>query len=110
MTEKRRKADSPFYKFFPSILTIIIMGSGFYATFKVVEYRVQQLEKPGQVKSKSHFNGVYASEIENFRWKNQERINAEIKETIKDLQKEVKQIQIILGKNGYAKLKHKENH
>lgn len=110
MTEKRRKADSPLYKFLPTIITLIIMGAGFYAMVIKMEYRVEQLENPGQETKKTHFNGAYANEIENLRWKNQERINAEIKEAIKEMKKEIKQVQIILGKNGFAKLKFKENH
>ena len=111
MTEKRRKYDNqhPIYKFLPTIITTIVMGAGFYAMVVKTEYRVQQLENPAP-KIESASGSAYAAEIEKFRWKNQERINIEIKESIKEMKKEIKHIQIILGKNGYAKLKLKENH
>ncbi len=109
MTDKRRKYDSPIYKFLPTIITVFVMATGFYATFKVLEYRVNQLEKPIP-KIESTAGSAYAHEIENFRWTNQERINTEIKDSIKEIEKDVKRIQIILGKNRHAKLRIKENH
>ena len=109
MTDKRRKYDSPIYKFLPTIITLVVMGGGFYAMVIKMEYRVEQLEKPVP-KIESAAGDAYESEIENFRWTNQERINSEIKDSIKEIEKDVKRIQIMLGKNGYAKLRIKENH
>lgn len=112
MTDKRRKSDNPIYKVI-SIITPLVIGAGvLYGSFKVIESKVADIERRlnGEKKSVSSAGIAYAQEIENLRWKNQERINDEIKESIKDMQKEIKRVQIILGKNGLAKLKFKENH
>lgn len=115
MTDKRRKSDTPIYKVISIIIPLLIGVAVLYGAFKVVESKVSDIERRLNLKEEKSSpagaaGAAYAAEIENFRWKNQERINLEIKEFIKEMQKEIKQIQIILGKNAYAKLKKMENH